>query len=146
VVDRLFYWDGTQFTSPGAVAVTIGGVGGAADTLVSPTSGVQLANFSTPANLLGQADDEGDFHADLDFTISDGAPAGGYGLVLSLATNDPSGISDSDPIGVFLNFGGLEEDMFEAGVESFSAIVPEPSSLMTIGLGLLGLSCLRRKR
>ena len=145
VLDSLFYWDGSQVGSPGAATVTIDAAGGSADVVVSASSGIQLADFSTPANLLGQAADDGDFHVDPGFTISDGAPAGGYGLILSLSTDDAAGIADSEPFGIFLNFN-LEEEMFEAGVEAFGAAVPEPSSLMLGVFSALGLSVLRRRR
>jgi hypothetical protein len=103
------------------------------------------ADFSSPANLLGQAEDDGDFHVDPGFTISDGAAAGGYGLILSLSSDDASGIADSGPFGIFLNFG-LEEEAFEAGVEAFGAAVPEPSSLLLVVMGVAGLGLVRRKR
>lgn len=144
VIDKLFYWDGSQVTSPGDATVTIAAAGGSADVVVSASSGIQLANFATPANLLGQAADDGDFHVDPGFTVSDGAPAGGYGLILSLATDDASGIADSEPFGIFLNLG-LDEELFEAGVDSFSASIPEPSALMLIVFGLAGIGALRRK-
>lgn len=145
VLKPLFYWDGAQATSPGDASITIAGAGGAGDTVVSASTGEQLADFTTPANLIGQAADDGDFHTDLDFTVSDGAPAGGYGLVLSLSTDDPGGIGDSNPFGIFLNFG-LDEALFEAGVGAFNQVVPEPSSMILIGVSLLGLGYLRRKR
>ena len=145
VLGNLFYWNGTEVASPGAATITIAGAGGSSDAVVSATSGVQMANFLTPANLLGQAADDGDFHVDPGFTISEGAPAGGYGLILSLSTNDAAGIGDSDPFGIFLNFG-LEEEAFEAGVDAFGAAVPEPSSIMLAVFGLAGLGVLRRKR
>ena len=145
VLDSLFYWDGTQVASAGDATLTVAGAGGAADTVISATSGPQPVSFSTPANLLGQAGDDGDFHVDPGFTISNGAAAGGYGLVLSLSTNDEAGIADSDPFGIFLNFG-LEEAAFEAGVEAFAEVVPEPSSLTLVMLGVASLGMLRRKR
>ena len=82
VVNSLFYWDGSQVTSAGGTTITIDGAGGSADAVVSASSGTQLSDFGTPANLLGQAADDGDFHVDPGFTLSDGAPAGGYGLSL----------------------------------------------------------------
>lgn len=145
VLDKLFYWNGSEAVSPGDATVTIAGAGGSADVVVSGTSGIQLADFMTPSNLLGQADADGDFHVDPGFTISDGAAAGGYGLVLSLSTDDAGGIADSEPFGIFLNFG-LEEEAFEMGVEAFAAAVPEPSSLMLLSFAAVGLAAVRRRR
>lgn len=145
LLDNLFYWDGSQVASPGDATITIAGAGGSADAVVSATSGMQLADFTVPANLLGQAGSDGDFHVDPGFTISDGAPAGGYGLIFSLSSNDAGGIGDSTPFGIFLNFG-LEEEMFEAGVDSFAASVPEPSSILLLMFSLVGLSVFRRHR
>jgi hypothetical protein len=144
VLDRLYYWDGSAFSPPGSAAITITGVGGAADTVVDGASGLQLANFTTPSNLIGQADAGGDFHQHLDFEISVGAPVGGYGLLLSLASDEP-GIADSHGFGVFLNFGGLEETQFEAGVEAFSALVPEPATLTLLGVGAFAVGLLRKR-
>ena len=144
VLGSLFYWDGTQAVSPGDASIAIDGAGGSADTIVSGTTGVQSVNFADPANLIGQADADGDFHVDPGFTISDGAPAGGYGLVLSLST-DEAGIADSNPFGIFLNFG-LEEEAFEAGVEAFGASVPEPSTFLLGALALLGIGLVKRRR
>ncbi len=145
VLSPLFYWDGSQVSSAGDTTITIAGAGGSADAVVSASSGMMPADFSSPANLLGQAEDDGDFHVDPGFTISDGAAAGGYGLILSLSSDDASGIADSGPFGIFLNFG-LEEEAFEAGVEAFGAAVPEPSSLLLVVMGVAGLGLVRRKR
>lgn len=145
VLNSLYYWDGNHFALPGETSLTISGVGGSADTVISATSGIQRSSFATPANLLGQADAEGSFHVDPKFTISDGAPAGGYGLLLSLSTDDDAAIADSAPFGVMLNFG-LEEAAFEAGVEAFGAIVPEPSSFHIFALSLVGFGWLRSRR
>jgi hypothetical protein len=145
VLGSLFYWDGSQVASAGDATVTIAAAGGSSDVVVSASSGMQLSDFSVPSNLLGQAGDDGDFHVDPGFTISDGAPAGGYGLILSLSTDDAAGIGDSEPFGIFLNFG-LGEEMFEAGVDAFGASVPEPSSLLLVVFGVAGLGVLRRKR
>lgn len=145
VLDNLFYWDGSQVASPGTATIAIAGVGGSADVIVSATSGYQGSDFMLPAGLLGQAADDGDFHVDPGFTISEGAAAGGYGLILSLSTDDAAGIEDSNTFGIFLNFG-LEEEMFEAGVEAFAASVPEPSAVFLLACGVTGIGLLRRKR
>lgn len=133
VLGKLQYWDGTQFSSPGDTVITIEGVGGAPDTVIDGASGVQPVSFLTPTNLLGQADASGEVHVDPGFSISSTAATGGYGILLSLSTDDPSGIADSAPFGIFLNFGELDEELFEAGVEAFAAangltVVPEPST------------------
>ncbi len=145
VLGSLYYWDGNDFAVPGDASITISGVGGSADSVISATSGIQRSSFATPANLLGQADANGSFHVDPKFTISDGARAGGYGLLLSLSTDDTTGIVDSAPFGILLNFG-LEEAAFEAGVRAFGAIVPEPSSFHIFALSLAGCGWLRHRR
>lgn len=145
VLTELRYWNGTQFASPGSAAITVPGIGGSEDTVISPTTDVVLANFTIPRNLIGQADGDGNLHTDRTFLISDGAPAGGYGLTLSLATN-AEGINDSRPFGIFLNFGQLDEAQFEAGVAAFAASVPEPRGLMPFALAALTGVAIRRRR
>lgn len=125
VLSDLFYWNGDSFASPGNASISIRGAGGAPDTFVTSVSGIQLADFTTPRNLLGQADANGAIHVDPGFSI-DNARVGAYGLLLSLATDDAAGIADSDPFGILLNYG-LEEPSFEAGVDAFREVVPEPS-------------------
>jgi len=150
VIGNLQYWDGMQFSSPGDTAITIEGVGGAPDTVIDAGSATQPVSFSTPTNLLGQADAEGEVHVDPGFSISPTAAIGGYGIVLSLATDDPAGIEDSAPFGIFLNFGELDEELFEAGVEAFVSanaltVVPEPSTAWLLLTAMAILAIRHRK-
>ena len=147
VLDSLYYWNGIACRSSGDTVLSIAGKGGAADTLVEAVTGLQLADFTTPANLLGQAGSDGDFHAHLDFQLSDGAETGAYGLIMSLSSDDVA-IEDSGVFGIFLNFG-LEQEAFGVGLNAFStgaACIPEPASLKLIAVSLMGTGFLRRKR
>ena len=113
------------------------------DTVISGTSGSQPGVFSTPnpaltRNRIGAADPNGHFHSDLNWLLEPhpGSPAtGAYAVLISLSTDEP-GIADSDRFFIVQNFG-LSEMEFEEGVEAFAALIPEPSSMMTVGVGIL---------
>jgi hypothetical protein len=143
VLSGLLFWDGSTI-SPAAAAATQIRIDNrppsVPDTIVTGSSAVQLGAFSpTPANRIGAADGVGDFHSDLDWFLesSSGSPAtGAYAVKLSLST-DESGITDSDPFFIVQNLG-LSETDFEAGVEAFAAVVPEPGTFSLVGMiGLL---------
>jgi len=154
VLQNLFFWNGTAEQTPTASLTIENAVG--PDTVVNATSGFQGVSFASLLNLIGQADTAGDFHSHVDFTLSSGAPLGAYGLLWSLASDDPSGIADSDPFGILFNYG-LDEEEFEAGVEYFvetrglqanTTPIPEPSSWLVFaitGVGLLAGRSLRRR-
>ena len=120
------------------------------DTVISGTSGSQPGVFSpNPAlarNRIGAADPNGHFHSDLDWTLEPlpGAATGAYAVLLSLSTDEP-GIADSKQFYIVQNFG-LGDTEFEEGVEAFAALIPEPSSLVTAGLGMLLLGITWRKQ
>ena len=135
----LLRWDGTQFVSPGAAVVNI------TDNLSNVTSvdastTLELASFTLPGDkLLG----EDDFHFDPTYEIVGGTPGNAYGIVLSLSTN-ASGIADSAKFGLLFNYGSMDENLFEAGVEALAARVPEPAALLL--LPLAGLTTLRVRK
>lgn len=140
VLDNLYYWNGSTFVSPGSSSITIKN-GTGADTVITGSSGFLPVSFSAPvANIIGQATASGDFHSHPRFTLSSGAPFGGYGLVLNLASDEP-GIANSKSFGVFFNYG-LPAAQFNAGATAFddllsSSAVPEPGSyaLMMLAVG-----------
>ena len=139
VLDDLLYWDGTSISTSGSgTQIRIGNRPPTVpDTVVSGTSGLQRGSFSPAANRVGAADGAGDFHSDLDWFLesSPGNPStGAYAVKLSLSTN-AAGIADSDEFFIVYNFG-LTPVAFEEGVEAFAALVPEPTSLMLIVIGL----------
>ena len=97
-----------------------------------------MVSFTTGAweNIIAQADSFGEIHAHIDFTLAGGA-LGAYGVMLSLAT-DQAGVADSLPFAILFN-NGLEEDLFEAGVEALNAqVVPLPAAAWLF-LGAVGL-------
>jgi len=144
VLDRLYYWSGTDFASPGSAFITIENAL-EPDTTVSGSSGVQLASLtSSPfTNVIGAAAGNGDFHSHVNFELGPSSAAfGAYGLVLSLSTDEP-GIADSDRFGILFNYG-LTEAQYESGVTAFnnllnSSAVPEPSTYLLVTLGAVGL-------
>lgn len=136
----LLMWDGTQFVSAGGASMTIEDA--LSDTLITANSGDDLAEFTTPNNVIAQADDAGDVHAHVEFVLSDATPGAAYGVILSLATDEP-GIADSAPFGILFNYGdegatAMDHELFEDGVEALAArVVPEPSSLLLMAGALL---------
>lgn len=144
ILSDLLYWDGTSFAPvPAGATITIDD--NAANSLVvSATSGVQLGDPGGLLNIVGQADDEGEIHTHIDFTLSAIAPEGGaYGFKMSLSTD--AEVGDSKPFGILFNHG-LDEEEFEAGVEALAeTLVPEPMSAGLIGLGGAALLMVRRR-
>ena len=120
------------------------------DTIIGVGTGDQLGRFDPALNRVGQAETDGDFHSDLDFFLepktdtADASMFGVYGFIVSLST-DEDGIANSDPFAMVFNFG-LEEEVFEKGVEAFARTVPEPTSGTSMVVALVCGICFFRKR
>ena len=150
----LQYWNGASIAPVAAgTQIRIENVGlGVPDTLISGTSGSQLGVFSTPnpalpRNRIADAEPNGEFHSDLDWTLEPlpGSPAtGAYAVLISLSSDAP-GIADSDRFFIVQNFG-LGEEAFEAGVEAFAGQIPEPMALTMIGAAAVVFGLARRRR
>lgn len=148
----LFYWNGTaEAAVAGTTTLFIDGLG--TDLTVSNATGTSLSSFvvGSERQLIGQAAgpgaQAGEFHSHVDWTLSNTAPLGAYGVLMSLSTDEP-GIANSDIFGVMFNFG-LTDAQFEAGVDHFvdtrNLAVPEPSSLALL-FASSGLVFWRRHR
>ena len=149
VLDSLLFWNGSSIAAPTAgTQIRIGNIPPTVpDTVVSGTSGSQPGSFSPAANRVGAADGTGDFHADLDWFLepNTGNPGtGAYAVKLNLSTS-AAGIANSDDFFIVYNFG-LGDTEFEEGVEAFAALVPEPSSMMIVGVGILLSGLMWRKQ
>lgn len=146
--DRLFYWDGvSEVTADPAWTIRIDDVVG--NFIVSNTSTASFSSFAPLSQIIGQANSTGEFHTHLDFTLSDDAPIGAYGVLTSLSTN-AVGIADSQIFGIMFNFG-LDEAAFEAGVDHFVStrglsVVPEPGAAALLLTGLGSVIVRRRRR
>lgn len=127
VLDNLLFWDGAAFqTSAAGVQIRIeNNLPGEADTVIGVASGLQPGGFAPSANTIGVADEGGDFHSHVTFSLEPiGSPApafGAYGLKLSLAT-DAAGIAESDPFLLVFNFG-LNASVFSTAVDEFAALL-----------------------
>ena len=153
VLSDLLYWNGDFAAVPGDIQIRIENRPPSPvvpDTIVSASSGMQRGSFSPALNRIGAAEDDGDFHSDLNFIFEplfdtpNEAAFGAYGFLMSLSSDNP-GIADSEPFAMVFNYG-LDEVVFEEGVESFATIVPEPTGLLLPSvLGLLAILAIRRR-
>ena len=120
------------------------------DTIVGVGTGEQLGSFEPALNRIGEAEADGDFHSDLDFFLepktdtADASMYGFYGFIASLST-DEDGVADSDPFAMVFNFG-LEEEMFEEGVEAIVSTVPDPTNGISTAVVLVFGICFIRNR
>ena len=150
VLGNLLVWDGAAISSaPDGTQLRIENRGlGVPDTVITGSSDPQPGSFVDPFNnRIGGAEDDGDFHSDLDWFLepNPGSPAmGAYAVKLSLST-DAAGIAGSKPFFIVQNFG-LSEMAFEEGVEAFAALVPEPTSMLIVGIGGCLLGMMRQRR
>ena len=151
VLSDLLYWNEGFKPVPSSAQIRISNVPPSPlvpDTVVGTGTGTQLGSFEPAMNRIGAAEADGDFHNDLDFFLepkgdaADESMFGVYGFVVSLST-DADGINDSDPFAMVFNFG-MNEEVFEEGVEAFASYVPEPNGLVSILGAMLCLALSRR--
>jgi hypothetical protein len=154
VLDNLMYWNNGFQSVSDAAQLRIANQPPAPvvpDTMVSATSGVQRGGLDPARNRIGEADDDGDFHHDLQIFFEpnvapEPAPEelfGAYGIKLSLSS-DAAGIAESNPFFIVFNFG-LEDEAFEDGVAAYAALVPEPATSVMAWLGLMLIGGFRRR-
>lgn len=130
-VREVLYWNGTTLTqSPRSMTVAIG----SSQATLSPTDFGGKAGFE-----IAGGDAIGAFHQHLFFSIGSGAPAGLYGVVLTLGPAGTSTFGTSEPFLMAFrrNAAALNP---QAGLDAMAATlvaVPEPSSL---GLSLVGVA------
>ena len=129
---------------PGGVSVSI--TDDITTLIVNGTSGLQSG--------LGLAENlSGSLHAHLDFLLSPNtAPTGVYGLVLqvtspSFQSSDPFLLAIANIKGLNLSDPAVLEGIEYGEQAIFNAAVPEPSSIVLAGLGVVGLAgaALRRR-
>lgn len=137
ILGPLLYWDGTQIAPvPGSHSLEVSK--GFDSAIVDGGSGL-VSGFT-----IATADSEGGMHEHLDYTLNGpGAPGGltvgAYGVQLQLVSAE---YGASNSVIAALNYG-LDDEMFEAGVDAFADIVPEPSALALLLIGAAGV--LRRR-
>ncbi len=138
----ILFWDGTGAVSWSAVPngeyfdiIGNGGSGGILDGTsvltsveLDPTSGIGF--FDTHPDYLLNGDGGTD-----DPTI---------GFYAIFGQTNIEGLESSDVWGNVFDFGVEDEEAHEAAVESIAALVPEPTTALLVGLGLIGLGARRR--
>lgn len=142
-VREVLYWDGTALTqSPRSMSVVLG----SSQATVNPT------DFSgKPGFEIAGGDATGAFHQHLFFSIGSGAPAGLYGVVMTLGPAGTSTFGTSEPFLMAFrrNASALNP---EAGLDAMAATlvaVPEPTTLCLAAAGAMaGLAgrCRRKAR
>jgi len=129
-VREVLYWDGSSLTgSPRSMTVAIG----SSQATLSPTDFAGKAGFE-----IAGGDLIGAFHQHLFFSIGSGAPAGLYGVVLTLGPAGTSTFGTSEPF--LMAFSRNASTLNPAaGLDAMAATlvaVPEPS---TLGLAAAGV-------
>ena len=128
VLDRLFFWDGSQFVPPDdEVRIRIdNNPPGSSSTVIDGASSLQVGSIAPPINRIGASSDRGEVHSHVNFFLEagDDPPIGAYGLKIALST-DSEEIVDSEPVFVVFNFG-LESSLFEQSLALFEGILDTP--------------------
>jgi len=111
---------------------------------VAGEGSLNLTQTSGGSGLIGAAPANGEFHSHLDFQLSDlgSANFGAYGFLMSLTTN-ASGVGESDPFWIFLNYG-MAAPAFDTAIGSITA-VPEPSTIVLVSMAACGFVWKRRR-
>ena len=137
VLDDLLVWSDGEFTEPveGTEIRIIHVPRGVEDTFVGGDTGEMRGSFDPLTNIIGQADDAGEFHSHVDFQLvphpddpdydPDFAPAfGAYGLKLSLSSDNDS-VAESAPFFITYAFG-IDDESFEQALDDFEELLQSP--------------------
>lgn len=143
VVRELLYWNGTQLAPP-VVAMTISQFSNSITVAANDTAG--KSGF-----VLGGPGVNGSVHIHTDFMLPSTAPAGVYGLMLTVGGAGTATFTESDPILVAFRRGAsaLNPDQ---GIAAMAALVPvpEPSAITLAAMAAaaypLTLRFMRRQR
>jgi PEP-CTERM motif len=128
------FYQSTDLASPNLLELTINGT-----TFSTSTPAVSLFVQNGTNNQL--ADVFGIVGGQLSFALSDGTATTFSNTALPTSL-DLSKFSESD-----VEFGNSDVDGFEAQITNFQQIiVPEPSTLTLLALGVVGLAAARRRR
>lgn len=139
-VREVLYWNGTALTTSQR-SMTVGY--GSSQATVSPTDFGGKAGFE-----IAGGDAMGAFHHHPFFSIGSGAPAGLYGVVLTLGPAGTNRFGTSEPFLMAFrrNAGALNP---EAGLDAMAATlvaVPEPSTLGLAAAGVVAGFAFRSRR
>ena len=140
VLDKLYYWNGTDLADPTASLLV--------ENQFAHSVTVTGSTAFQPGISVGTYNGSLGWHAHL-FYVLEPLPVshGAYGLLMSATA---SGVENSDPFLIVFNYG-LSSGDFNTGVAAIADAVfavPEPSSIILLGLGGVGLavSAWRRSR
>ncbi len=112
-------------------------------------TGTELAGG--PGFVITSVPGTGAFHDHLDYTVSAGAAAGLYGLVLTLGPGGSGmGFTQSEPFLVTFLQGNLDLPEYQAGMEALVDVafapVPEPSTVGLLGIAAVAGGWLASRR
>jgi hypothetical protein len=128
IIRELLYWNGSQLT-PAVPAMTIYQFANSVTISANDTNG-------KPGLLLGGAVSNGEVHIHVDYELPTTAPAGVYGLMLTVGPAGTATFEKSDPILVALRRGPTSLNV-DQGVAAMAALLPTPVPVPEpSGLGL----------
>ncbi len=128
IIRELLYWNGSQLT-PAVPTMTIYQFANSVTVSANDTNG-------KPGLLLGGAGSNGEVHIHVDYELPTSAPAGVYGLMLTVGPAGTATFEKSDPILVALRRGATNLNP-DQGVAAMAALLPTPVPVPEpSGLGL----------
>lgn len=141
-VKQLLYWNGTALTTPTSSLTASYGSTKTATIGGGDTQGL-------PGFVIAPANAQGAFHTHMFFSLPGDAAAGLYGAVLTLGPGPgATGFATSDSFLIAFSNGTFDQPTvgLDAMVDVAFAPVPEPSTCVLAGCGILGVACLARRR
>jgi hypothetical protein len=141
---QLLYWNGSALATPSATMTL-----DYQETRFATITGTELAGG--PGFVITSVPGTGAFHDHLDYTVSAGAAAGLYGLVLTLGPGGSGmGFTQSEPFLVTFLQGNLDLPEYQAGMEALVDVafapVPEPSTVGLLGIAAVAGGWLASRR